>query len=163
MGERSKARFANGIVSAVLVVFFIAHGLLGSAAIVFGYSSPLAFLVWAGMALVVVHVVASIVTSREQLTDAKRPPSSRKKRHLALKWATGAGLAACVALHVFLRGAFPPKIAIVAVAVMLAVHLCVGSKSLLADLNIPRRYQMAFRVAVCAFAAVFVVAAIASF
>lgn len=158
MNARSKARFANGIVSAVLVVFFLVHGLLGCAVILFGYSSPFAWAVWAGMALVGVHVVASIVTSREQLSDKERPPSPRKKRHLALKWATGAGLAVCVAAHVLLKDAFSARAATVAVAAMLAVHLCVGSKSLLADLNIDRRFQTAFRVVACAFAVVFVVA-----
>ena len=162
MGNRSKARLVNGIISAAIVVFFLVHGLLGCTALVLGYISPFTCLVWVGMALVVVHVVASVVTSREQLTDAERPPSPRKKRHLVLKWATGAGLAVCVATHVVLKDAYLARVAIVAVAVMLAIHLWVGSKSLLADLNIDRQFQRVFRIVVCAFAALFVVAVFAS-
>lgn len=162
MGKGSKTRNVNGILSAVLVVFFLAHGVMGSLAIMFGYMSPLIWLVWVGMALVVVHVVVSIVTSWDQLTDAEFPPSSRKKRHLALKWVTGTALAVCVAFHVMREGAVVSRVAIVAVAVLLAVHACVGSKSLLKDLNIDRRYKGAFRIVVCAFAVVYVIAALAS-
>ena len=162
MGKRSKTRLANGIVSAAIVVFFLAHGTLGALSLVTGFSSPYSWLVWFGAGLIVVHVVLSIVTSREQLNDQKRPPSQRKKRHLALKWATGAGLAACITAHVLFKDTSITWMVIVAVAVMLAVHLCVGSKSLLADLNIDRRFQLAFRVIVCAFAVFFVVTAFAT-
>lgn len=162
MGKGSKTRNANGVISAVLVVFFLAHGVVGSLAILFGYMSPLVWLVWVGVALVVVHVVVSIVTSWDQLTDAEFPPSDRKKRHLALKWATGIALAVCVAFHVVCDGAMAARVAIVAVAVLLAAHACVGSKSLLKDLNIDRRYKGAFRIAVCVFAVAYVVAALAS-
>ena len=162
MGNRSKARLANGIIAAIIVVFFLAHGALGCTALVFGHMSSLVWIVWIFMALVVVHVVVSVVTSREQLTDAENPPSPRKKRHLALKWATGAGLAACVAAHVLLKDAFSARAVIVGVAVTLAIHLCVGSKSLLADLNISRRFQTPFRIVVCAFAAMFVAAVFVS-
>ena len=162
VGKRSTARFANGAVSAVLVVFFLAHGVLGSLALVFGIIGPLAWLFWVGVALVAVHVVMSVVTSREQLSDAQRPPSPRKKRHLALKWATGALLAACIAVHVASSNALIARLAIVALAIALAAHLCVGSKSLLTDLGADRRYKNAFRAAACAFAALFVVAVLAS-
>ena len=162
MGKGSKTRNANGVISAVLVVFFLAHGVVGSLAILFGYMSPLTWLVWVGVVLVAVHVVVSVFTSRDQLTDPDFPPSARKKRHLALKWATGIVLVACVACHVMCEGAVAERVAIVAVAVMLAVHACVGGKSLLKDLNIDRRYKGAFRIAVCVFAAVYVVAVIAS-
>jgi succinate dehydrogenase hydrophobic anchor subunit len=44
---------------------------------------------------------------------------------------------------------------------VLAVHLCVGSKSLLKDLEIDRRYKTAFRIVVCVFAAAFALSGIA--
>ena len=51
---------------------------------------------------------------------------------------------------------------IAAVSAALAVHLCVGSKSLLKDLEINRRYKMAFRAVVCAFAVAFAVVMLVS-
>ena len=163
MGKRSTARFANGIVSAILVVFFLAHGILGSAALVFGFFGPLAWLVWCGVVLAFVHVVVSIVTSREQLSDKERPPSARKKRHLLLKWITGGILALAAFAHVFVPKVAVASGAIIAVvSIALAVHLCVGSKSLLKDIGVDRRYKLVFRVVVCAFAALFVVAVIVS-
>lgn len=153
----STARFVNGVISAIIVVFFLIHGVLGCVSVLTGYTGSMSVLVWCGVALIAVHVVASIVTSRQQLADVQFPPSARKKRHLALKWATGALLAAVVAAHVALpKSTVTAAVVIIAVSVVLAVHLCVGSKSLLKDLGIDRRYKTAFRVAVCLFAAVFV-------
>ena len=63
-------RFANGVVSAAIVVFFLAHATLGTLLGLIGFMSPLAWLVWVGVALVGVHVMLSIFTSREQLTDS---------------------------------------------------------------------------------------------
>ena len=94
------ARFANGVISAIIAVFFLAHGVLGGVSFVAELSSPPAWLLWGGVALIGVHVVVSVVTSYQQLNDAERPPSARKKRHLALKWATGALLVAFVCVHV---------------------------------------------------------------
>jgi succinate dehydrogenase hydrophobic anchor subunit len=48
----------------------------------------------------------------------------------------------------------------VGLSAVLAVHLCVGSKSLLEDLGIDRRYKTAFRVIVCVLAALFALSAI---
>ena len=168
MRRRVTARFVNGVISAFIVVFFLVHGVLGTAELAFGIPSSLAWLVWVGIALVGVHVVVSIVTSRQQLTDADRPPSPRKKRHLALKWATGILLASVVCVHVlvmrFGAGTLPIEVVLKVVTVVLsgalALHVCVGAKSVLKDLNIDRRYMTAFRVVVCVFAAAFVIAAL---
>lgn len=162
MGKRSISRLVNGIVSAVLVVFFLAHGVLGGVSLVSGVEGTLTWLVWVGVALVVVHVMASVVTSREQLADEQRPPSARKKRHLALKWTTGVLLALCAAAHVIFKDALAGRVAMVLVAVALAVHACVGAKSLLKDVGVDRRYKMAFRVVVCIFVVAFVSAAVCS-
>ncbi len=162
-------RFANGVVSAAIVVFFLAHATLGTLLGLIGFMSPLAWLVWAGVALVGVHVMLSIFTSREQLTDSERPPSTRKKRHLALKWATGCLLALAAVAHVVairLGGAAVVQSTVtgalltVSLAAVLAVHLCVGSRSLLKDLSISRGYKLAFRIVVCAFAAFFAISAL---
>ena len=169
MRGTSRSRQVNGAVSAALVLFFLAHATLGSIALLTGFASPFATLVWAGVGLVAVHVVASVVTSREQLHDRERPPSARKKRHLALKWATGCLLAVAAAVHIVSRMPFAAAqsalldvASIVVVAVALAVHLWVGSKSLLKDLGLDTRFQLAFRVAMCLFAAFFIMSAIIS-
>ena len=157
----SRERFVNGVVSALIVCFFLVHGTLGAISVLTGFTSPLACLVWVGVALVAVHVVLCVVTSRQQLTDEERPPSARKVRHLALKWATGALLALAVGLHIAFTGEGAVEsrsaglLAIVVVAAALAVHLCVGSKSLLKDIGVDRRYKTAFRIVAIAFAVVF--------
>jgi hypothetical protein len=83
-----------------IVVFFLVHAALGSLSGLFGLKSPLAWLVWVGVALIAAHIVVSVVTSREQLSDVEHPPSVRKKRHLVLKWATGGLLAAAAIAHI---------------------------------------------------------------
>lgn len=169
MRKRSKARFANGVVSAAIVVFFLAHATLGSLSALVGLTSPFTFLVWVGVCAIGVHIVISVFTSREQLNDPERPPSPRKKRHLALKWATGGLLAAVAAAHIVtmrlygaeaMQSSATGTVLIVALAIVLAVHLCVGSKSLLRDLGIESRYKTAFRVVVIVFAMFFAIAAI---
>ena len=161
MQKGSNTRFSNGVIAAVITVLFIAHAVLGSASVVAGYTSPFSVLVWVGVALIIIHVVASIATSREQLNDAERPPSVRKKRHLALKWATGIVLAALAILHVALpKGSSAGVALVMALIVALAVHLWVGSKSLLKDIGIDVRYKAVFRGVICIFALACIVAII---
>ena len=155
MGKGSKARWANGIVSAIIAVLFLAHALLGSAAMAFGYVSPFAWVVWIGVGLIVLHVLLSVATSREQLVDQARPPSARKKRHLALKWVTGAILAVAAIVHVALpKSTLAASLLMLVVVVALAVHVCVSAKSLLTDIGIDKRYKMLVRIIVCALLAV---------
>lgn len=162
VGKRFTARGLNGAVSAIVAVFFLVHGALGALAALTGFSSPFAWAVWVGVALIGVHVVVSVVTSAEQLGDAERPPSARKKRHLALKWATGALLAVCAGAHVLVPlGRAVSSWIIVGVSIALAAHVCVGARSLLKDLGIDRRHKTAVRVVVVAFAAVFALAMLA--
>lgn len=169
MRKNSKARALNGAVSAAIVVFFLGHAVLGSLSALFGISSPFTWFVWIGVVLVGVHVAVSVVTSREQLNDPERPPSARRKRHLALKWVTGGLLLAVAAAHITsiriwganaVQSSVSGAALIAVLAVILAVHLNVGSKSLLKDLGIDRRYQLVFRIAVCVLAVFFVTAAI---
>jgi len=164
----SRERYANGVVSALIVCFFLAHGTLGAVSLFTGNVSPLAWLVWVGVGLVAVHVALSALTSKQQLSDEEHPPSRRKVRHLALKWATGGLLAVAATAHVVIMrmggdSAFPrvaSVVVIVVVALALAVHLCVGAKSLLKDINVDRRHKMAFRVVVIAFCVAFALSAL---
>ena len=159
MRPRFTMRGANGVVSAVIVVFFLAHGVLGAVAGLTGFMSPYAQAVWLGVALVGVHVMASIATSVQQLTDTQRPPSARKKRHLALKWVTGLALGVLALAHVAMpKSSLAASVVIVVLSAALAVHVSVGAKSLLKDLGIDRRYMSALRIVVCVVAAALVVA-----
>ena len=164
--KRSLSRFVNGIVSAIIVCFFAAHGLIGSFASVFSFTSALRWVVWVGVALVALHVLLSALTSYLQMTDAEFPPSARKKRHLVLKWATGILLALMVVAHITcmrVSGALVPVLSAVVtalVAVALAVHVWVGAKSLLKDIGAGTALMTPLRVVMCALAAVFAVTAL---
>lgn len=165
----SPARRANGIVSAAIVVFFCAHGILGCVALLSGFTSPFTWIIWFGVALIGVHVILSVVTSYQQLTDTVRPPSRQKRRHLLWKWLTGGLLLVCAGAHIAAAWVLGPHasqttvtgaLLTAAVAIVLAVHLCFGAKSLLKDLWLDRRYRTAFRVVVIVFAAVFAIIAL---
>lgn len=159
MQKGSKSRRFNGVVAAIITALFLAHAAMGSLSALTGFQSPLSIIVWLGVVLVVVHVIASVVTSYEQLSDAERPPSSRKKRHLALKWVTGGLLGVVAVAHiVFPKSTMAATALVVVLAIVLAVHLCVGGKSLLKDIGLDVRYKMAYRVVVCVIAGAAVVA-----
>lgn len=162
MRNSSKARLVNGVISALIVVFFVAHSLLGGLEALVPLASPPALVMWAGICIVGIHVVVSIITSREQLTDTAFPPSKRKKRHLALKWITGGILLAAIAAHVACIQAFGPDavqasatstLVTLALVAALTVHIWVGAKSLITDLNLDKGLIKPFRVIICALAA----------
>ena len=170
-GKSSKARFANGVIAALLVVFFLVHAALGSLSGLVGFKSPLSWVVWVGIAFVVVHIAVSAVTSAEQLNDAEHPPSQRKKRHLALKWATGALLVVSVIAHIAsmrIWGAEAVQASATGVAltivltVVLGWHICVGIKSMLVDVGMSKALITPLRIVVIALAIVFVAMAVAS-
>ena len=161
MNKRSKARLVNGIISAFIVVFFAAHSLLGGLEAHFPLASPPALVMWAGIAIVGAHVVTSIVTSHEQLTNTAFPPSKRKKRHLALKWVTGGVLLAAIVAHIACIRTFGSNavqtsstamIVTLALVVALTVHIWVGTKSLITDLGLSKRLVKPMRVVACALA-----------
>lgn len=163
MRDGSKARRFNGIVSAIIVVVFLVHAVMGSVSALVGLESPFSIIVWGGVVLVVIHVITSVVTSNEQLNDVEHPPSSRKKRHLLLKWVTGGLLGVVAAVHIILpKSTFTAMALIVVLTIVLAVHLCVGGKSLLKDVGLSTRYKMAYRIVVCMVAAAVVVAILVS-
>ena len=156
-GKSSKARVVNGVIAALITVIFLVHGTMGSLSALFGFSGAFAWVVWGAVILAGLHVAASLVTSAQQLTDREFPPSRRKKAHLALKWATGVLLAIVAIAHIVLpKSSTVAAGVIVAVSVVLAVHVCVGSKSLLKDLGLGRRYKWPLRIVVCLFTALFV-------
>lgn len=170
-GKGSKARFANGIIAAVLVAFFLVHAALGSLSGLTGFKSPLSWVVWVGIALVVVHIAVSVVTSIEQLNDAEHPPSARKKRHLALKWATGALLVVSVIAHIAsmrmwgaetVQASATGAALTIVLAIVLSWHICVGIKSMLVDVGMSKALITPLRIAVIALAVAFVVMAIAA-
>ena len=97
-----KLRLLNALVASAIAVFFLAHSALGTASIfVEGLVNSVPWLVWAMFGAAGAHVLASVGATALMLTDTERPPSSRKKRHFVLKWATGAVLAAAIAVHLF--------------------------------------------------------------
>ena len=150
----SPMRKTNAIVAAIITAFFLAHATLGATALHVDIPSSLSWTVWIGAALVCAHIVFCIATSTSMLTDAKRPPSQKKKRHLALKWITGALLLAVAIPHAaeFYGGDRTPLLAILLI-IAVAAHACVGAKSLLKDLSLPRTWRPAFRAIVCIIAA----------
>ncbi len=163
MKRRSTARTVNGIVSAVILCLFLVHAVLGTFSSPLSFSAVASYVLWLGMALVGVHVVASIATSYEQLTDTVRPPSRKKRQHLLLKWVTGIVLLAVVLLHILrvreldlASAVYSPLGTAVAIALVaaLAVHAWTGSKSLLKDLNIDRKYRSVLRAGVAILAMV---------
>ena len=161
--NRSKARFANGVVAAFVAAFFLVHSLLGGLAGIAPLGDPATWIVWVGAGIVLVHVAASIATSYGQLTDAEFPPSARKKRHLVLKWVTGGALAIVAAVHIACMqasgahavqaSAASAATALVLVAA-LAVHSWIGAKSLVVDLGLGKALIVPFRVVVCLLAVV---------
>ena len=143
-------RKTNAIVAAIITAFFLAHASFGATALHVDIPSSLAWTVWIGAALACIHVVLCIATSKSMLTDTKRPPSQKKKRHLALKWVTGALLLVVATPHAaeFFGSDRTPLLAILLLCAV-AAHSCVGAKSLLKDLGLPRAWRPAFRAIVC--------------
>lgn len=152
----------NAVVAAVVAVFFLVHALLGGLEGVLPLPPAPSWIIWGAAALAAFHVAASVLTSYQQLNDLERPPSARKKRHLALKWATGGFVLIAASLHVGLIGAYGPgaaqvavsgAVAAVALVALLAVHVCVGAKSLLVDLGLDKGRMGSVRAATIALAA----------
>lgn len=148
-------RKVNGAIAGVLCLFFLVHGILGILWTSGAINAELAFVIWAFFIAALVHGLLSIVTSRQMLHDAERPPSRRKKRHLVLKWVTGLALLLIACVHALLpeHAAAWPSVSIL-VALALAVHMYVGGKSLASDLGLPRGMRIAFRLVAIAWAVI---------
>lgn len=148
-------RKVNGAVAGVLCLFFLVHGTLGILWTSDAVTAELAFVIWAFFIAALVHGLLSIVTSWQMLHDAERPPSRRKKRHLALKWVTGLALLLIACIHALLpeHAAAWSSVSIL-VTLAFAVHMYVGSKSLTSDLGLPHGMRIAFRLVTIAWAAI---------
>ena len=149
-----KLRLLNALVASAIAVFFLAHSALGTASLfIEGLVNSVPWLVWAGAAGA--HVLASVGATALMLTDTERPPSSRKKRHFVLKWATGAVLAAAIAVHLFCilcPGSLPvfphqTKVSFLLLLAALAWHVGIATKSLARDLGIGKRTRDVMRAA----------------
>lgn len=169
MGKKPTARFVNGVLAIAIAAFFAVHGIFGAVSAFVDIPRGLAWLVWAGVVVVGVHVLASVVTSYQQMADKERPPSPRKKRHLVLKWATGGALAAAAAMHIVdmqmaggsLEGAGATGlVTLLALIAFVAVHVCVGARSLLKDIGADRNRKNIVRIATCAVCAAIAIACI---
>lgn len=162
----SLVRRVNAIAALALACFFLTHAALGVLSARMLVSDELAFIAWGGAAVGACHMALCVFTSRSMLTDADRPPSSKKKRHLALKWVTGIALALMAACHMAAGGgkaadgdAFRTMLLIVLLAA-LVWHSVVGVKSLTRDLGITSRARAPMRAAAIAVGAAIAMAAL---
>lgn len=155
MGSHVNWRKVNGAIAGILCLFFLVHGILGILWTSGAVTAELTFVIWAFFIAALVHGLLSIVTSWQMLHDAERPPSRRKKRHLALKWVTGLALLLIACVHAMLpeHAAAWPSLSIL-VALAFAVHMYVGGKSLASDLGVPREMRIAFRLVAIVWAAI---------
>lgn len=164
----ARLRTPNGALSALITIFFLCHAALGTAWQLGLLSDSAAFIVWVGVAAIILHMVLSLATSYSMLTDQVRPPSAQKRRHLLLKWVTGGAIAVLAATHIAAiatQGAgansgWEASALMVAVLVALAVHGCTGAKSLLKDMGIARRRIMPLRIAIIVVSCIIGIAAL---
>jgi hypothetical protein len=156
--DRTARRFRciNAVVAAVLLVAFLAHAVLTAALGMPPIGAATAIgLLYALAALTGVHVIISLVTSTFMLSDTNRPPSGRKKRHLALKWATGATLLVAGYPHVTHAPLFAACTWLVPMLLLgaLAWHGWTGAKSLARDLGMSGSLKTPLRIGLCLVAA----------
>ena len=156
VNQQPNLRRINGIISALLLCVFLVHATLGSISLLYPIPRSFGFLIWGGVGLVVIHVILCIATSKDMLTDTKRPPSNKKKDHLVLKWVSGALLIPAVVLHLsgfgnsLETGYTSFYLALIfLLIVFIASHEYVGIKSLLKDLDIDRRYRLPICLTIC--------------
>lgn len=146
-------RCANALVAALLMMAFLAHALLSSSA---GASPGMASLLMPLMTLAAMaftHAVISIATSALMLSDTIRPPSARKKRHLAFKWLSGIALLLAGAAHVaHFPAGMPTWIVALVLLMTLTWHSLTGMKSLVRDLGMRRKARIPLKMACCALA-----------
>ena len=152
-------RTVNGGFAALTCFIFLAHVVLGAWKFFdLSFEGRFVWVVWVGVGVLVAHIALSVGTTVSMLTDTKRPPSAKKKRHQLLKWVTGLTLLAAVLVHVCTTSAIANGGVVhelswlefalmIAVAAALAWHIFVASKSLLKDLRVPdhKRYRPAMQ------------------
>lgn len=173
--QRSALRRANGVVAAILVVFFLCvHSLLATLSFVLPLTNHFSWLVWAASAAIVIHIVLSAIVTREKLSNPEKPPSTKKKLKMGLRWATGILIAVLVCVHAAsvvlfgssaVRSTAVGKASVLALIVLVAVHVCAGVKSLVRDLGASKeqkdKLKTPLRLAIGFFAAILFVLAVA--
>lgn len=144
-----KFRRVNAVLAIVLVAFFFAHAILGGASLTLISAEAPVAVVWTFIGVAGIHVILCVATSYFMLTDVVRPPSDKKKRHLWIKWGSGALLAAAGMFHA-LRDETSSSLFLIVVLGLLTWHALVGCKSLVRDLRLPRTWKNPLRAAVIA-------------
>ena len=164
--NKSPLRFVNAVVASCILCFFFIHACLGTGIILYpALPTNLIGLIWLGLAGIVVHIALSARTTYEMFTDTIRPPSPEKRRHMILKWCTGAVLLLAVFIHLPLDiksliglnfgvdivnyGPLSFCLLLLMVAALLW-HLFVAAKSLFRDLGHKGARKTPFRVVVFA-------------
>lgn len=152
-------RTANGIFASITCFIFLAHVVLGAWKFFdLSFEGKYVWMVWVGVGVLAVHIALSVGTTVSMLTDTKRPPSAKKKRHQLMKWITGVTLLAAALVHVsttsaIANGGVVHELSWLEFALMLVVaaalawHIFVASKSLLKDLHVPdhKRFRPAMQ------------------
>lgn len=139
-------RRANGIVALLLLVAFAAHAVMGVLFCWGVVSGEASWIVWAGVCVVVLHVMLSICTTRQMLHDEERLPSAKKKTHQAKKWVSGIAVGAIAVAHALLAcGNAAWIIVALLLDVALATHICISAKSLVKDLGLTSGLRYAIR------------------
>ncbi len=149
-GVASVARRVNAVLAALLTVFFFGHAVLGAAsqsASVLADTAAPAILIWSFAGIACLHAAVSVLTTYLMFTDEVRPPSSRKRAHQWLKWATGGVLVLVAAFHA-LSPAGELSLILLAVLAALLWHAYVGCKSLVRDFGLPRSFKLGLRALV---------------
>ncbi len=140
-------RRANGIASLLLLAVLSAHAVMGALFCWGVVSGEVSWIVWAGVCVVVLHVVLSIGTTCQMLHDEERLPSAKKKTHQAKKWVSGIAVGAAAVPHALLAyGNAAWIIVAILLDAALATHICISVKSLVKDLGLASGLRYAIRV-----------------
>lgn len=154
----ARMRLPNGVISGIILCFFVFHAALGVAWRFGMITGSFALAIWLGVILMGLHMVMSIATSYSMVTDTVRPPSAQKKRHLVLKWVTGGIVVAVAIAHISLvrtqgggiDAGMAAMLTMLVLLAALAVHGYTGVKSLTRDLGINKKWRLPLRIAIIA-------------
>ena len=140
-------RHVNGIVSLLLLAVFSAHAAMGALFCWGVVSGEASWVVWVGVCVLVLHMVLSIGTTRQMLYDEERPPSAKKKKHQAKKWASGIAVGTIAIAHILQAyGNAAWTIVAILLDAALTTHICISAKSLVKDLGLASGLRHAIRV-----------------
>lgn len=172
--QRQKKTFdvrrANALVCALLIIFFVFHVIIGTVLWYGALGMSMALVAWAGVGLVAIHLILSIVTTAlgvkppehyAALDQSGKKQPSRRSKHV-LKWITGLLMISLLILHLtvgdlvgnlhYTKGALVALILLI----LIGIHVYIDIKSFTRDLNLSPRTRVPFQVGViffCAFMA----------